>query len=78
MRASSICLEAMEGYRNCVAQTNRAETTKLKTDSKTRRGTCYAVGLLFVERRGKFSVYKRNNEPTFVFGNIKGQFKAIC
>ena len=51
-----ICLEAMEGY--CCGA-NPAKTSKLKTNTKTRRWICSGVGLHFVQKRGKFNVYRR-------------------
>ena len=68
-----------ESMVNGLAQTQYSvKTSKLKTNSKTWRWTCYGVELHFVQKHGKFSVYIRNIKPRFVFENIKGQFEAIC
>ena len=64
---------------NGLAQTQyRAKISKVKTNIKALRETCYRVWLHFVQKHGKLSIYRRNNEPTFIFENIKGQFEAIC
>ena len=74
MRASLISLEAMVWRK----PNTEIRPQKLKTNSKTWRWTCCGVELHFVLKRGKFSVYRRNNELTFVFADIKGEFEAIC